>query len=353
MVESGETIIRLDPTAALTELQKLRARRAGLEIRGERLRAIGIGGVPDWSKVGTTFPSMVTDQQRIYEGSLEAFYSRQETIRNQIVQRQVELEQLDEREETAGRQAEIYAEELLVREELFNEGLTSKISYLDAKRNLNTARGDLANLLTDRERAEEAIKESESRLLEIETDFREQALAELSETVNELIQVEEALVEIEDRVRRLEIAAPVRGIVKGLVVHTVGGVIPPGAVITEIVPLDKDLIVEARIQTRDVGHVKIGQAVTIKVTTYDFARFGGISGELQDVSASTFLDEQGDPYYKGMILMDRDYVGKDPAANRVMPGMTVQADIKTGKKTLFQYLLKPVYSSVSTAFRER
>ncbi len=353
LVEQGQVLFLLDETAAVTELQKLEARRAGLEIRSERLRALGTGGVPDWSKVGTRYPNMLNDQQRIYEGSLEAFFSRQETIRKQIEQRRADLELLDEREQTLSRTAEIFAEELEVREKLYKEGLTSKISYLDAKRSLNTARGELSDLVSERTSAREAIKESQSRLDEIETEFREQALAELSESANELIQVEEALVQAKDRVRRLEITAPVRGIIKGLNIHTVGGVVPPGEVITEIVPLDKELVVEAKIKPRDVGHVRIGQPVTIKVTTYDFARFGGISGELKDVSASTFLDEEGEPYYKGIIEMDRNYVGRDSAQNRVMPGMTVQADIKTGKKTLFEYLLKPVYSSVSTAFRER
>ncbi|MEQ8321769.1 MAG: HlyD family type I secretion periplasmic adaptor subunit [Rhodospirillales bacterium] len=353
LVEKGQVLITLDETAAVTELQKLAARQAGLEIRSERLRALGIGGVPDWSKVGTRYPNMLQDQQRIYEGSLEAFFSRQETIRKQIEQRRSDLQALDEREQTLTRTADIFAEELEVREKLYKEGLTSKISYLDAKRSMNTARGELSDLISERERATEAIKESQSRLDEIETEFREQALAELSESANELIQVEEALVQARDRVRRLKITAPVRGIVKGLNIHTVGGVIPPGEIITEIVPLDKELVVEAKIKPRDVGHVRIGQPVTVKVTTYDFARFGGISGELKDVSASTFLDEQGEPYYKGIIELDRNFVGHDPSQNRVMPGMTVQADIKTGKKTLFEYLLKPVYSSVSTAFRER
>lgn len=353
VVEQGQVLITLDETAAVTELQKLEARRAGLEIRSERLRALGTGGVPDWSKVGSRYPNMLNDQQRIYEGSLEAFFSRQETIRKQIEQRRADLELLDEREQTLIRTAEIFAEELEVREKLYKEGLTSKISYLDAKRSMNTARGELADLISERERATQAIKESQSRLDEIETDFREQSLAELSESANELIQVEEALIQARDRVRRLKIVAPVRGIVKGLNIHTVGGVIPPGEIITEIVPLDKELVIEGKIKPRDVGHVRIGQPVTVKVTTYDFARFGGISGELKDVSASTFLDEQGEPYYKGIVELDRNYVGKDPSQNRVMPGMTVQADIKTGKKTLFEYLLKPVYSSVSTAFRER
>tara|TARA_R110000787_G_scaffold144231_2_gene257996 strand:+ start:6112 stop:7524 length:1413 start_codon:yes stop_codon:yes gene_type:complete len=353
LVERGQVLVRLDETAAVTELQKLKARRAGLEIRSERLRALGTGGVPDWSKVGNRYPSMVSDQQRIYEGSLEAFFSRQETIRKQIQQRRADLELTNEREQTLGRSAEIFAEELAVREELYKEGLTSKIAYLDAKRQLNTARGELADLLSERERASEAIKESQSRLDEIDTEFREQALGELSESANELIQVEEAMVEAQDRVNRLEVLAPVRGIIKGLRVHTVGGVIPPGEVIAELVPLDKELVVEAKIQPRDVGHVRIGQPVTIKVTTYDFARFGGITGELKDVSASSFVDEETGPYFKGIIELDRNYVGSDRTQNRVMPGMTVQADIKTGKKTLFEYVLKPVYSSVSTSFRER
>ncbi len=353
LVEKDQVMIQLDETAAVSELQKLAARQAGLEIRAERVRALGTGGVPDWSKVGSRYPNMLSDQQRIYEGSLEAFFSRQETIRKQIEQRRADLALQAEREQTLTRTAEIFADELDVREKLYKEGLTSKIQYLDAKRSLNTARGELANLVSEKERASQSIKESQSRLDEIETEFREQALAELSESANELIQVEEALVAARDRVRRLKIIAPVRGIVKGLMVHTVGGVIPPGAIITEIVPLDKELVVEAKIQPRDVGHVRIGQPVTVKVTTYDFSRYGGITGELKDVSASTFLDEQGEPYYKGIVELDRNYVGKDPMHNRVMPGMTVQADIKTGKKTLFSYLLKPVYSSVSTAFRER
>ena len=353
LVEAGQVLMRLDQTAAFTELQKLEARRAGLEIRSERLRALGTGGVPDWEKVGDRYPNMVRDQQRIYEGSLEAFFNRQETTRKQIQQRRADLELLDEREQTLIRSAEIFAEELEVREQLYKEGLTSKIAYLDAKRQLNTARGELSDLVSERERATEAIKESQSRLAEIDTEAREQALTELSESANELIQVEEALIEAKDRVRRLDITTPVRGIVKGLRVHTVGGIVPPGEVISEIVPLDEELIIEAKIQPRDVGHVRFGQPVTVKVTTYDFARFGGISGELKDVSASTFLDEQGEPYYKGIISLDKSYVGSDPGQNRVMPGMTVQADIKTGKKTLFSYLLKPVYSSVSTSFRER
>jgi len=169
----------------------------------------------------------------------------------------------------------------------------------------------------------------------------------------ELAQVREAVAKRDDRANRLEIRAPVRGIVKELQAHTIGGVIAPGALVLEVVPMDKELIVEARVATTDVGHIEIGQPVTVKVLTYNYARYGGIPGRLRSASASTFVAEDETPYYKAVVELDRNYVGGNPDRNLVLPGMTMQANIKTGRKTLLQYLLKPAYSSINEAFRER
>ncbi len=353
VVDHGQVLLRLDPSNALTELKQVQARRAGLELQAERLRALGTGREPDFSFVGSEYENLVTDQLAIFEGQIEASVNRSEVLIAQIEQRKQELALFEETEETLSRNADILLEELALREDLYKRGLTPKLAYLDVKRQVNDARGELAAMLGERQRSEEALAEARNRLAELQANDREQALAEMGTVTNELAEVGEAIKKLEDRVRRLDVRAPVRGIVKGLSVHTVGGVIPPGAVALEVVPLDKELIVETRITTRDVGHVKVGQAVTVKVSTFDFARYGGISGELKDVSASTFIDEEGEPYYKGIVTLDRGYVGFDPELNRVLPGMTVQADIRTGQKTLLAYLLKPVVSSVKTSFRER
>jgi membrane fusion protein, adhesin transport system len=354
IVEKEQVLIRLNPSVAAAELNQMKARRVGLELQRERLRALGAGAEPDFSFVSAEYQQLIDDQFSIYQSAIDAGENRRKVVVTQIEQRKQELFLLEEREDTLSRTADIRLEEFEMREGLFRRGLTTKISYLDAKRAVNDTRGELANLIVERQQTQESLLEQETRLDEIDTDAKEQALAEMGAVTNDLAQVNETLSRLFDRVRRLEIVAPVRGIVKGLQIHTVGGVAPPGAVILEIVPLDKELVVEARITTRDVGHVSIGQPVTLKITTYDSARYGGISGELKDVSASTFIDEvSGDPYYKGIIAMDRGYVGFDPEKNRVMPGMTVQADIKTGRKTLLEYLMKPVVSSVKTAFRER
>jgi len=354
VVEKEQVLMRLDPSGAATELNQTKARRAALELQAERLRALGTGREPDFSFIGPEYKDLVDDQKVIYESQRQAAENRRVVLHAQIEQRKQDLAGFDEQEDTLSRDADMRLEELNLREDLFRRGLASKINYLDAKRAANDVRGELSSLVVDRQRAEEALQETMGKLDELETNGREQNLNEMGIVTNELAQINESLSRLFDRVRRLQIAAPVRGIVKGLKFFTVGGVVPAGAIIMEIVPLDKELFVETKIMTRDVGHVKIGQPVTIKVSTYDFARYGGITGELREISATTFADEQsGDPYYKGIVAMDRGYVGFDPEDNRVLPGMTVQADIKTGRKTLLEYLLKPVVSSVKTAFRER
>lgn len=352
-VEAGSVLFRLDATQAATDLEQTRARRAGLQIQAERLRSIGASRTPDFSAFVDRYPDLVADQEAIYDGQVEARDGRRAVLVQQTEQRLAEIRRTEEEQETIARNAEILAEELDLRERLFRQGLTSKIAYLNVKRQVNEARGEISRLIQEGERLEEALVESENRLEELDADLREQSLAELSEVVTELAQVDESLARLEDRVSRLEIRSPVRGIVKGIRNQTVGGVIPAGGIALEVVPVDEELQVETRISTRDVGHVRIGQEVNVKVTSFDFARFGGIDGELRDVSASTFIDEQGEPYYKGVVVLNQNYVGIDPKRNKVIPGMTVQADILTGNKTLFEYMLKPVVTSVSNAFHER
>lgn len=353
IVEAGDILLRLDPAAAYSERAQMQARRASLLLKAERLRAVGLGRAPDFSIVGKQYANMVKDQETIYNVQTGAQGSSRQVLINQIEQTRTQLDVLDEQENTMRQQVSIVEDELRMREKLYKQGLTSKVVYLELKREANQARGDVNKLIQERLKALEAHEEAKSRLEQDVAKAKEQALQEMGTVTSELAQVREALSKLDDRVKRLEVIAPVRGIVKGLQATTVGGVLAPGATITEIVPLDKELIVETKIQTKDVGHMRVGQPVTVKVTSFDFARYGGITGELTNISATTFMNEKEEPYYKGTVTLDRSYVGYDPESNRILPGMTVQADVTTGKKTLLQYLLKPVYSSVNEAFRER
>lgn len=353
VVEKGQSLIHLNPTSAAAEFAQQTARLASLQLHSERLRAIGEQREPDFSFLGREYSNLLADQVSIYRSSLEASENRRGVVHDQIKQREAELSIFREQEETLLRKLEYLQEELVMRESLYKQGLTSRLVYLDVQKEVNDAVGDLAKLTSERKKSAEGLEEALSRLTELESDTRETALGEMGDLAAEIASLKEAISRSRDRVNRLDIRAPVRGIVKGLVANTIGGVVPPGGLLMEIVPLDEELVVETRITTRDVGHVKVGHPVSVKVSTYDFARYGGIDGTLEDISAATFLDEKGEPYYKGRVTLAQNYVGGNPDKNLVMPGMTVQADINTGQKTLLEYLLKPIVSSVNESFRER
>ncbi len=153
--------------------------------------------------------------------------------------------------------------------------------------------------------------------------------------------------------KRLKIRSPSYGYVKGLNVKTIGGVIESGAVLIEIVPLEDSMIIEAKISPKDIGHVIKGQKVTIKFSAFDFSRYGTVDGKLESISATTFVDEDGTRYYLGRMSLAKNYVGNDPKQNLIVPGMTVQADIVTGSKSILSYLLKPIHSSITSSFTER
>ena len=183
--------------------------------------------------------------------------------------------------------------------------------------------------------------------------LRTEATTELADVSAELAETREAVLRLEDRVARLQIAAPVRGVVNGIRVKSVGGVIAPGEVLMTIVPIEEEMVVEARIDPRDIGYLSVGQSARIIVNGFDFSRYGAIVGTVERLSAATFADEDGQPYYQARIVLARDYLEAGGKRHRILPGMTVRASITTGSQTLIAYLARPIYASLNAAFRER
>ena len=151
----------------------------------------------------------------------------------------------------------------------------------------------------------------------------------------------------------VSIHAPVKGTVHKLKATTAGEVVTPGETLLELVPFGILMMAEIHISPRDIGHIVVGEPVTLKFMAYDFARYGGISGTLVKLSATTFNETGKEPYYKGWVKPTVNYIGKDPTVNPLLPGMTLLAEVKTGEKSILEYLLKPIFTSASEAMRER
>jgi adhesin transport system membrane fusion protein len=157
-------------------------------------------------------------------------------------------------------------------------------------------------------------------------------------------------VALADKVNKSQIKSPVRGRVQRLLANTVGGVVTPGKDIVEIVPLDDTLVLEARVAPKDIAFIRPEQAATVKFTAYDFSIYGGLEAKVENISPDTVVDDRGNAFYLVRVrTLKPGFNDKLP----IIPGMTAEVDVLTGKKTVMSYLLKPVLKVRDGALRER
>lgn len=352
-VAKGQELVRLHPAGFEAEEGQLLARRAGLELEAERLRAFVAGTDPSetLNAAAPAYAHLEKDQLAILTAQRQSLSDQRAVLESRLEQRKAEEQGLLAEIAAYDREVQALRDERAMFQQLFDQGHGSRINLLRAQRELSTTEADRARASGRLESVRGGIIEAQQSLLELASSSREEAVTRLGAVTNELAEVDEALRRARDRVSRLTVLAPDDGVVKGMTVHSSGEVVSPGQLLTEIVPGNGELVIDSRIATKDVGSIEVGQPVRVKVTAFDFARNGAVGGRLEQVSATTFQDEDGMPYYRARIVLDQAWVGAPE--NRILPGMVVQADILTGEKTLIEYLLKPIYLAASQAFTER
>ena len=199
-------------------------------------------------------------------------------------------------------------------------------------------------------RAQSAILEASRKIQETDLTFRNEVRKELSDVLARLSALNQGAVALVDKVDKSQVKSPVRGRVQRLLANTVGGVVSPGKDIVEVVPLDDALVLEARIEPRDIAFIHPGQAATVKFSAYDFSIYGGMAAEVENISPDTVVDERGNAFY---LVRVRTKGAKFNDKLPIIPGMTAEVDILTGNKTVMAYLLKPVLKAKAYALRER
>jgi HlyD family secretion protein/adhesin transport system membrane fusion protein len=352
-VQLGQRLFRFASAPAQAELERLRARDAALRFREAHLRALLEDTPMAVDAEDPAFAALAADQRAAHAEKRRSMEDRMAVLGQQAAQRRAELAALRAQEEGVRRQVALHEAELVLRESLLAQGLTTRIAALETRRALLAATAEGERLAAMAVAASRAADEAEARLTEAASSDRQEAATELGRLAAERLEVAEALREAWERVGRLLVLSPTDGIVKGLQVRRPGAVVPPGAPLAELVPTDATLLVDARLSPRDIGFVRPGQTVRVKIQAFDYARFGTVEGTLVRLSAGTALDANQLPYYAARIALAADHVGRDAEANRLLPGMTVQADVVTGGKTLLAYLMKPVHAAMSESFRER
>jgi HlyD family secretion protein/adhesin transport system membrane fusion protein len=287
------------------------------------------------------------------ESQIDQQRSALSVLAAQIGQRNQELSQLKEQLTTALEQEQITGQQVEIRRKGVEAGVVSKQVYLETSRASSTARGEVERIRQQISVNAQNISEAERRRQNLGDVQAQDALNELGTVSGEIEQVRGLMDKQLDRVDRLDVRSPVAGLVQDLRIHSVGEVLPAGGNVSRVVPVNDVLEAEVRIAPGDVGHVHVGQRVRIKISSFEYVRYGTLNGSIAKISPTTFTDENGKPYYKSNVKLERNYMGTIEGVNLIQPGMVVQADIVTGSRTLIEYLLKPIYLALQDSFHER
>ncbi|MEJ2214907.1 MAG: HlyD family type I secretion periplasmic adaptor subunit [Gammaproteobacteria bacterium] len=352
-VNKGDVLLRLDGSKAKADLKQMQARMAALQLESERLIAITENRAVDFSGVDNQYADLVEGQRRIYDSQLATLNSSLDIISRQIKQRQTRLVQLEKNLQTARKQQKLTSQLLEVRAELAERKLIDLTTLIETERADNTAKEEISRLREEIHLVNEELAEVQSRYQDTENQIRQDSLKELGKVRSEKAEVAESLAKLQAQVERLEIRSPVEGYIHNMSVQTVGQVITPGEILMQVVPDNVQLKAKVRIHPKDIGYVRVGQDVNVRVSSYDFTLYGVASGEVEQVSASNLIDEDGQSYFEGIVSFAKPYVGDEEGRYPLQAGMAVDADILTGEKTLLTYLLKPIVVSLNRAFSER
>lgn len=353
-VEQGQILLRVDATGFESELRQNRTKALALEGQIARLTAETQGGELAFpQRIADAAPDVVAREVALFTSRMNELNAALQGLEQQVEQRRQEVNNLQSRDQSLSKNLALVQQELSMSQELAAKGYRSKLEVLKLEQKFTDLDGQVKSTRIAVPQAQAALGEAERKLEERRLSHRSQALAELAHQKSELAALYEALRAQEDRVTRRDVRSPVHGVVKHLKVHTIGGVIQPGADLVEVVPVDDRLLVEARVSPSDIAFIRPGQKATVKLTAYDYSIYGGLPAELEHISADSLTTERGEPYYLIRVRTQQSHLGTDENKLAVMPGMVASVDIVTGEKTVFQYIMKPLLKTTQRALRER
>lgn len=358
VVRKGELIVQLNNTTTESSLGESVAKARALGAKIARL-ALEEAGDYDTAfvcpeEVQSVADKVCENEERLFAANKAAYINKAGVLRERVRQRENELTEaqaniarLEQNIAQATRQYDLMSP-------LAKKGLVAQTELIALERELTDQRGQITVYQESLERLRGAVEEARLQVEELALQLRQQALTEKAQTLAELSVIDETIRGATDRVSRTDIRSPVDGIVNTLEVNTIGAYVDPGTVVAGIVPTADTLLIEAKISPRDVAFITRGQKAIVKVTAYDFSIFGGLEGEVTNVSADSIVDkEKGETFYLVHVKTDQSELVRNGKSYPIIPGMVASAEIMTGRKTILSYLMKPINKAQSVALTER
>jgi adhesin transport system membrane fusion protein len=358
IVKKNDLIIRLDNTFNTSSLGEQQAKARALQTRIARLKFEQTGNLegafPCPSEIQKVAPEICDNEQKLLIARRDNFEVKLSVLKSRLDQREKELDEANANADRLTKNLAVSDQEATLVEAMVKKGLMARTEQLRVEREQTELNGQLALAGETIKKAKSAITEAQLQVDELGLQLQQEALSDLTQALADLSVVDETIRGATDKVARTDIRSPVDGIVNTLDINTVGAFVQPGAVVAGIVPTSETLLVEARVSPRDVAFIRPGQDALIKVTAYDFSIFGGIEGKVSNITADSLVDQKtGEPYYQVRVATDKSTLTRDGKTYSIIPGMICSVDIKTGRKTILTYLMKPINKAREEAMSER
>lgn len=353
-VKEGQILMRLSDVQFASEERGTEALSRGLRAKKARLEAEASGNpftLP--SDVLEKSPQIAANEEALYESRQRELQNAHAILDNRVHKAQADLAEVTAQINRFYQNRKLLGEELDITRAMVKKRAVPKLEEMRLDREISDLSGQI-NAQSQRKKSLEAELEAAKNEKKSQDDkFRSQALGELNKVETDISSLEENLKSIGDRVYRTEIRAPVEGIVNRIAIKTIGGVIEPAMRLVEIVPLNDELKIIAQVRPDEIAFIRPGQAAKVKITAYDAQKYGALDGTLVRIGANSTADHEGNPSFEIEVQTQKNYLGDDANPLPITPGMVAQVEVITGKRTILEYLLKPVLRARDRAFTER
>lgn len=355
IVEPGQVLFKIDDTGVQSSLGELRQRFQTLSAELIRLRAEAVSAdTLDFPADDGLNARAVAAEKAIFATRRKQLALELNVLRDRLAQRQAEARELSAQRTRLLAVVEPLRREVEISEQLYSQGTYSEIEILRLRGDLAKTEGDILVLSATQERSEASVAEIETQIASAQSAYELTALERISVVLGDMSVVEETLIAARDRVSRTALRAPVRGTINRVNITNVGGVVQAGTVLAEIVPLDDSLLVEARVSPRDVAFVRVGAPASIKITAYDYLRYGDLPARVERIGADALQTEEGGSFFQVMLRTDNMSLSDENGTEHaISAGMIASVDIQSGQKTVLEYLIQPVLRAQHEALRER
>ncbi|WP_296739357.1 HlyD family type I secretion periplasmic adaptor subunit [Mesorhizobium sp.] len=357
-VKKNDLIIRLDNSGNTSSLGEEKAKARALQARIARLQFEQSGNVegsfPCPADIQKAAPEICDNEQKLLVARRDNFEVKLSVLKSRLDQREKELDEANANSDRLSKSLAVTDQEAALIEPMVKKGLMARTEQIRVEREQTDLHGQLNLAGETIKKGQAAITEAQLQVNELGLQLQQEALSDLTQALADLSVVDETIRGATDKVARTDIRSPVDGIVNTLDVNTLGAFVQPGAVVAGIVPTSETLLVEARVSPRDVAFIQPNQDALIKVTAYDFSIFGGIEGKVSNITADSLVDQKtGEPYYQVRVATEKSTLTRNGKSYSIIPGMICSVDIKTGRKTILNYLLKPINKARQEAMSER